>query len=167
MHSDIRDKMNQWSRWRQARITNGLKFPAKTILGKMMDGMPGTICPLCRGHDDECAVCEGSGRVKLDPGGAKVNPAFIGSTYRQPDDPQSQTIDRLVCELRAGKKTQKYFFVIWEEYCARNGTQEIKASRIHISHEYYRTLLKEAHKLLEIGIQNVSKKSEKETHNAA
>lgn len=165
MHSDIRDKMNQWSRWRRAgKISAGLDFPSKTILGKMMDGMPGTICPVCRGHDEECQVCEGSGRVKLDPGGSKVNPAFISSTYRQPADPQSEAIDRLVCELRAGKKTRKYFFVIWEEYCSRIGTQEIKASRINLSHYYYRTLLKEAHKLLQIGLESVSKKLEQETH---
>lgn len=156
---DIREAMEQWARWRRARVSAGLNWPSKSMLGKMMDGMPGVICPTCRGRDPDCEICFGEGKVKLDPGGNKINPAFVPSTYRQPDDPQSQAVDRLMCELRMSDKTKKYFFVLWSEYVKPLGTQEVKATKMSISHAYYRYLLHKGHSLMEKGLENVSKKS--------
>ena len=161
---DAREIMQQWARWRKCRITAGIGWPRKSMLGRMMDGMPGTNCPTCQGRGknqefETCPTCSGEGRVKLDPGGKKVNPAFIPSTYRLPDDPQSEDVDHLICELRAADKTYKYFYVLWAEYVKPNGTQDIKARRMNMSHGYYRYLLHEAHKLVELGLENVSNKS--------
>lgn len=151
-NKDIRRVMEQWAQWRRTKVGAHLGYPSATTLGRMMDGMPGTICPACRGRDEHCEVCFGSGRVKLDVGD-KTNPAFIRSTRREPDDAQSEAVDRLMCELRRSAKMRKYFFVLWAEYVQSLGTQEMKAARMNVSHSYYRLLLHQAHALIEIGLQ--------------
>lgn len=87
-----------------------------------------------------CIHCRGSG-VRLVTEN-KVNPAHIRSTYLAPDDPVSQRIDRLVCELRRRDVLLGYYFVVWAEYCdSRGGTQAIKAQRIFITPDcYYKRL---------------------------
>ena len=157
MTDSIRDLMDGWAIHRRCRSNGGY---GKTILQRVLEGMPGTNCPTCAGKGRApgaligrkgtfiaCPTCGGSGRVKLDatdhrvrtsdcqqchvqrPGEKqgrstgeingrtcihcrgtgqivhetdKVNPAFITSTYREPDHPTYQRIDRLVCELRGG-----------------------------------------------------------------
>lgn len=178
MTDSIREKMERWARYRHFRH-GGI---GKTTLQRMMDGMPGTICPTCGGrktHPDypTCPTCSGRGRVKLKPEAerqqriackhcqrkgeidgrtclhcrgqgyrwkvtVKVNPAYIGSTYREPEDAQSERIDRLVCELRRRHALLGYWLVIDAEYCDRRpGTQEMKALRLGIQADNYRKRL--------------------------
>jgi len=64
----------------------------------------------------------------------QVNPAFIRSTYIAPDDPVSERIDRLVCELRQRDELLGYYFVVYMEYCdGRGGTKAMKAERLGIT----------------------------------
>lgn len=96
-----------------------------------------------------CIRCRGSGwRVEEFD---KSNPAFISSTYLEPDKPALQRIDRLVCELRRRSEhgvrhtLLSYWLVIDAEYCDhRGGTQEIKANRMGISYESYKKRLQRA-----------------------
>lgn len=155
-NNDIRRILEQWAQWRQTKIAAHLGFPSATTLGRMLDGMPGTICPACRGHDEHCEICFGTGRVKLEVGD-KTNPVFIRSTRREPDDLQSETVDRLMCELRRSLKTQKYFFVLWAEYVRSLGSQEMKAARMNVSFSYYRKLLHQAHAVMEVGLRDVTR----------
>jgi hypothetical protein len=169
MKADAREVLTQWAKWRKARISAGLYWPSRTALGRAMDGLPGTNCPTCVGRGRLkgslirahaiyiiCPTCGGSGRVKADITGHKVNPAFIRSTFMEPSDSQSERIDSLVCQLRRGDKTEKYYFVIWAEYVKGIGRQEDKAEKMNISHDYYRKLLERAHRLIEIGMDDVT-----------
>ncbi|MCK7495164.1 MAG: hypothetical protein MZW92_31775 [Comamonadaceae bacterium] len=180
MTDSIRDLMERWARYRHFRHGGY----GKTMLQRIMDGMPGTICPTCAGRrilpgycglpyvlrhravklkpESErqlrlrCKPCGGQGEVVgktcLHCRGqgyrwkstVKVNPAYIGSTYREPSDPVSERIDRLVSELkrRNGHALLGYYLVIYAEYCdSRPGTQEAKALRMGISAENYRKRL--------------------------
>ena len=155
--TEIRQKMEHWAKLRCSSSRLGY---GPTFLEKCLEGMPGTHCPLCSGRGKTrsypvCPTCSGSGRIKLDPALTrdKVNPAFIPSTHLTPDDPVSEKIDRLICTLRKTPKTQALYFVLMQEY-TRNGTQEIKAGRIHISHAYYRKLLQRGHAWMEMGLRS-------------
>lgn len=69
MSENIRDYMERWARW---RLGGGRMAPGKTILQRMLDGMPSTICPQCKGAGHTarfpiCPSCGGGGRVKLKP----------------------------------------------------------------------------------------------------
>jgi hypothetical protein len=90
-----------------------------------------------------CVLCRGSGvRTTIEN---KVNPAHIRSTYQTPDDPVSQRIDRLVCELRQRDVLLGYYFVVWAEYCdGRGGTEVIKAQRLLLTTPCYRKRLQRA-----------------------
>lgn len=168
MSRDMREVMREWANWRKGRISAGLYWPSKSTLGKAMDGMPGTVCPSCRGRDVDCPICYGTGRIKLDPGGIKVNPAFIPSTRREPDSEINQIVDRLMCDFRSSEKTKKYFFVLWAEFVKPNGTQEMKAEqirksqRINLSHENYRYILHYGLRLVEAGIDESVRNSNTE-----
>ena len=202
MADSIRDLMEGWSRYRRNRSNGGY---GKTILQRVLEGMPGTGCPTCAGKGRApgaligskstfipCPTCGGSGRVKLDATDHqvrtrhcphcrvkgrshgeingrtcihcrgtgvlvhetdKVNPAFITSTYREPDHPTYQRIDRLVCELKQRHELQGYWFVIDAEYCDhRGGTQAIKAQRLWITPGNYRLRLHRAMEWIEAGL---------------
>lgn len=101
---------------------------------------PCTQCERGEINGRTCIVCRGSGyRTVVD---IKVNPAHIRSTYQTPDDPISQRIDRLVCEMRQRKALLGYHFVVWAEYCdARGGTQAIKAQRLLLTPKCYESRL--------------------------
>ena len=90
-----------------------------------------------------CVNCGGKGyRLQVEH---KVNPAFIRSTYQSPDDPLSQRIDRLVCELRQRDVLLGYWFVVNAEYCdARGGTQASKAQRLLLTPDCYESRLRRA-----------------------
>ena len=152
---DVRSLMEKWERWRHERSKLGY---GKTILEKCLEGMPGTNCPTCQGRGKTnsyptCPTCSGNGTVKLDPSATKgkVNPAFIASTHRLPDDETSEKIDRLICEMRAHDKTKGYYYVLIQEY-TRIGTQEMKAERMHLTHNNYRVKLHRAHDMVSIGL---------------
>ncbi len=187
MRQDIREMMESWARWCWCRRGG---MPAVTQLGKVIEGLPRTTCPECRGwkrtrQHSVCPKCDGTGRVRLDPHpprtrtipcpapgcrytkdgsqigeignrtchrcyGAgeivvveqQINPAFIPSTWREPDDRITQRIDRLVAELRRRDKLLGYYYVVRAEYRdARAGDQRVRAERMHISHENYRLRL--------------------------
>ena len=191
MTDSIREKMERWARYRQFRHGGY----GKTMLQRVMDGMPGTICPTCAGRRHlagypACPTCSGTGRVKLKPeaerhnrirckpcGGkgeiegrtcmhcrgqgykwkstVKVNPAYISSTYREPDDAQSERIDRLVCELRRRHALLGYWYVIDAEYLdRRQGTQEMKALRLGIQAENYRKRLQRALEWIDLALED-------------
>lgn len=158
MKRDVRDAMKQWATWRRGRTSAGLFWPKSTMLGRVLDGMKTVRCK-CRGSNQDCELCYGTGKVKLNKEDGKINPAFLPSHHGQPDDIQSQTIDRLMCELAMHAKTKKLFRVLWAEYVRGLGTQEVKAQRLRLEHGHYRKLLHLGHEAIEIGLQNVTKMS--------
>jgi hypothetical protein len=104
-----------------------------------------TPCQHCeRGERNgrTCSHCRGSGiRVYIE---AKVNPAHIRSTYRVPDDPVCQRIDRLVCELRRRDELLGYWFVLHAEYMTNvclGRTQAEKAQRMLLTQKCYESRL--------------------------
>lgn len=148
------EMLESWARYAQGRIDGGIGWPKKVMLGKLLDGMPGTNCPRCSGKGritikhpiageirSQCPICDGEGRVKLDPTG-KVNPALIhGSGPRQhyDDDPQSQRIDWLICtELTEDQRS-----VVIAEFRA-NGNRNMKIAKLRIRHSTYNELLDES-----------------------
>lgn len=83
----------------------------------------------------------------------RVNPAFISSTWREPDDRISQRIDRLVAELKRCDDRLGYYFVIWSEFRdPRGGTQGIRAGRMHLSCEQYKKRLQRAMEWISYGL---------------
>lgn len=204
MADNIRDLMEGWSRYRRNH-SNGAY--GKTILQRVLEGMPGTGCPTCAGKGRAagaliglkgtfipCPTCGGSGRVKLDatdhqvrtwhcphcriPGEVesrgeingrtcipcrgtglivretdKVNPAFITSTYLEPDHPTYQRIDRLVCEFKQRDSLLGYYFVIYQEFIdGRGGTQAMKADRLGIGYDNYCKRLQRALEWIETSL---------------
>jgi hypothetical protein len=89
-----------------------------------------------------CLRCKGSGRVVRIF--AKINPAFIPTTWNLRIDDDSARIEVAMHELSERPRMQSYYFILLQEY-TRLGTPEVKAERMHISHEYYRKLLQRAH----------------------
>lgn len=163
----IRDLMVVWEKWRRDKPRLGY---GKTILQKCLEGMPGTNCPTCQGRGKTnayptCPTCSGAGRVKLDPSATKgkVNPAFIPSTHRLPDDEISEKIDHALCDLRADDRTKKFYYVLMQEY-TRIGTQQIKAERINISLAHYKRLLIDGHSRIQSFLDNEPKHA-KNAHN--
>ncbi len=138
------DIMGQWALWRHYKHHGGY---GRTILDKLLSGMPGRGCPVCRrkGRVDGliCPVCHGKGTVELDKHNNKINPAFIRQTSKYYGNALMERVDRIVSDLRRDPKTQSQYFVILAEFC-RNGTQEVKANRMGISDSYYSRLLKQA-----------------------
>jgi hypothetical protein len=203
MADSIRDQMEGWARWRASGFR---QFGyGKTILQRVLEGMPGTGCPTCgtKGRVPgslvgssapfvKCPTCSGHGRVPLDASDHKinsrpcphcrvknrssgevhgrtcipcrgsgtlvtetdkVNPAFITSTYREPDHPTYQRIDRLVCELRRRNELKSYWFVVDAEYCdRRGGTQAMKALRMGMPVSRYLLYLRQAHDIISYGL---------------
>lgn len=208
MADNIRDLMEGWSRYRRNRSNGGY---GKTILQRVLEGMPGTGCPTCAGKGRAagaligrkgtfipCPTCGGTGRVKLDATDHhvipmrcpncyvqrsgekkgrsmgevngrtcihcrgtgqivretdKVNPAFITSTYCEPDHPTYQRIDRLVCELKQRDHLLSFYFVVDAEYCdRRGGTQAMKAERLGMSVARYVAMLDRALDMIQYGL---------------
>lgn len=142
----IRELMTRWQVWRDERRREtlaGLGY-GKTMIGKCLDDMPTTKCNLCRGRNENCERCSGTGIVQMDPTG-KICPAFIASTHCTPDDEMSERIDRIMCALRAKQKTLGYYLILLQEY-TRVGTQKIKSERIRLSWGAYKTKLSRAHR---------------------
>lgn len=183
MNRDIREGLEGWARWRDYHAGGY----GKTMIEKLIEGMPGTRCPACQGSGRRrygvCGTCHGAGQVRLAPeahkvritpcqhcehspvrgevdgrtcvacGGngyrtlveAKINPAHIRSTFRPPDYPLYERIDRLVCELRRRDVLLGYYFVVWAEYCdSRGGTQAIRAQRLLLTPDCYESRLRRA-----------------------
>ena len=152
---DIVEIVERWAKYRLGDAYTGIGWPRQVMLGKIMDGMPGTNCPRCvgRGHlhveaegigrlKVDCPVCEGAGKVKLDYTPNKVNPALItgnGQRLGWNDDPVSQKVDWIICTIM----TEDQRVVIIQEF-TRTGTQNDKIRRLHITHSRYNNLLDEA-----------------------
>lgn len=153
---NIRDLMEGWARWRIGKRSEGLGWPRKTLTGKLLDGMPSTKCTICNGKGYvtekdiqsiqgrlDCPMCGGEGKIKADPRGVKVNPAFIRSTvpyFASYDNPVFVRIDRIVSDFGREDEKRSLFFVIWYEY-VRYGTQQTKADRMQLSERRYVQLL--------------------------
>ena len=167
--ADITELLETWARYRIGRIDGGTGMPSAVLLGRLLDGMPGTDCGRCKDavtgasvgyiyvnapgiarQKVVCPVCDGRRRVKLDPDPRKTNPACIrGSGHHQgiPDDPVSQRIDWLICTAL----TQDQREVVMAQY-TKPGTQEHKASRMGISQGYLSRLLGEAYNIILAGL---------------
>jgi len=94
-----------------------------------------------------CHVCRGAGkRVIME---LQVHPATIkGTCYLGQDyepDPVSALIERTVEGWSHYDATYWLARVVIEEY-TRNGTQEMKAQRFHVSERWYRKKLADAHR---------------------
>ena len=102
-----------------------------------------TACEQGEVNGRTCVICRGSGQRTVVE--HKINPAHIRSTFRIPDDPLSQRIDRLVCELRRRHQLLGYWFVVDMEYCDnRGGTQALKAQRLLLQPDCYESRLRRA-----------------------
>jgi len=158
--------MEQWRRDCFRKEDGGTGWHRQVMLGKVMDGMPGTDCPRCKDavtgastgsiyiaapgiakQKVVCPVCDGAKRVKVDASPNKVNPALISGNIPAPHfdvHPMSVTIDRIVCAMKDTDAYRSLYFVIYYHYL-RNGTQEQKAMKIGISQGHFSRLLGEAH----------------------
>lgn len=147
---EITEVLEQWARFRLGRIDGAIGWPKKVPLGKLREGLPTNLCPVCIGREKpihNCPVCGGDGRVKLEVMDDKANPAFIrgnGPVYSYDDDPQSQRVDWLVCN----ELTEYQREVIISAFC-RNGTQTQKARKIGISQQEFSILQGEAMTIIE------------------
>jgi len=157
--------MDAWARFRLGRIDGGLGYPRQVLLGKIMDGMPGTNCPKCRGTGKvtieapgiakmraDCPICEGAGKVRLDHTPSKANPAFItgnGPKTGYNDDPISQRVDWLVCTAI----TEDERAVVMAEF-TWNGNRDRKITKLHIRHSTFHSLLDSAISKIEDGLQS-------------
>jgi hypothetical protein len=157
---DIIEILHTWARYRLDQSYNS-GWPRQVLLGKLLDGMPGTDCPRCKDavtgssvgfiHIDAegmakqkitCPVCIGERRVKFDHSPNKANPMLIhgnGIRYGWNDDPVSQKVDKIICTIM----TEDQRVVVIQEF-TKNGTQNDKIRRLHITHSKYNNLLDEA-----------------------
>jgi hypothetical protein len=147
--AEIQEIMEVWARYSQGRIDGGIGYPKKVPLGKLQDGIPTNKCPICIGREkpyQNCPVCGGDGRVKLEANDSKANPAFItgnGPRIHYDDDPRSQRVDWLICTAL----TEDQRIVVISTYRS-NGTQDHKARKMGISREYFSRLLGKAHDII-------------------
>jgi len=160
----IEDVMDRWARWAEYRISGELGYPRKTILGKLLDGMPGSKCPCCLGSKRievgkigsvvqyaTCPQCSGLGEVKTAGDANKVNPYFIRPTggFTEREDPVSQRIDWLVCTFIEEKERS----VVMAEY-RQNGNRNMKIRKLRITHLSYNNILASAHDKLADGLMS-------------
>lgn len=128
-----------------------LGYP-RSVIGRMIDGMPSNRCVACSGigrvpgaqqgaamQYTKCAVCNGAGKVDLTPSTHSVNPAFIHSTSSYCGDPASERMDWAICQLTIPRAKQ----VLIIEYCER-GTQAAKARELGITQGRYSQVLSES-----------------------
>jgi hypothetical protein len=154
---DIIEILHVWARYRLDPHYNS-GWPRQVLLGKLLDGMPGTDCPRCKDavtgasvgfiHIDAegiakqkvtCPVCLGGRRIKFDLSPNKANPMLIhgnGNRYGWNDDPVSQKVDWIICT----KMTEGQQEVVEQEF-TKNGTQNDKIRRLHLTHSKYNELL--------------------------
>lgn len=63
---ETRERMDGWARWRHHRNAGY----GRSLFERLLDGMPCTKCPACRGHKrrlgSACPTCHGTGRIKLE-----------------------------------------------------------------------------------------------------
>ena len=155
--------MDRWARWRARRVGANLYFPRRTILGKLLDGMPGLKCPCCLGSKKievgrhgsvvqyaTCPQCSGQGEVKSSGDPNKVNPYFIRPTSGESDheDPVSIRIDWLL----ATEVSENERAVVMAEY-TWNGDRNAKISRLRITHLSYNDILSGAHGKIAEGLR--------------
>lgn len=146
---EIVEIMETWARYRHGRENGGTGWPKKTILGKLRDGLPTNLCPVCIGREkphQNCPVCGGDGRVKLEAKDNKANPAFIsgnGPRIRYDDDPRSQRVDWLICTVL----TEDQRSVVIAEF-TWNGNKYSKIRRLHCKLSTYDENLENALKTI-------------------
>lgn len=161
---NVKEVMEKWARWRYYKAWHELGY-GECVSGKLLDGIKRIQCPAgCHKGSTlitlnnqkfwlPCSQCFGSGYISAKSTAAKINPKLIRGTGGRYPDEQSARIDRLVCALvRTGKK------VILQEY-TWNGTPEIKARRIRITHENYRKVLQRSHESIEAGLTVVTNRA--------
>ena len=155
---ELVELIERWARYRIDR-QEGNGWPRQVILGKMRDGMPGMNCPGCGGQGKRqisvqggiaqyipCPTCKGGGKVKLDPGGNKINPMFIPSTatkYAQEDEKLMMRIDWLICT----ELTEDQRIVVMAEF-TWNGNRNQKIAKLKIRHSTFNDELEEAYSRL-------------------
>lgn len=156
---DIIEILHTWARYRLDPHYNS-GWPRQVLLGKLLDGMPGTDCPRCKDaltgasvgfiHIDAegiakqkvtCPVCSGARRIKFDHSPNKANPMLIhgnGSRYGWNDDPVSQKVDWIICNFLSDSQKD----VVKEEF-TKDGNRNDKISRLKMTHSLYNSLLDE------------------------
>lgn len=154
---DIVGVMEEWARWTSQRNTKG--FPASTVLGRILDGLPSTKCTLCDGYGVvkgakfglsgrlQCPRCHGNGKIKADHTPSKINPAFINSTdqtYRLPKIQFNFLAHKVDHVVQTGL-TDKQKDVAYIEYF-EPGSQYKKAKILNIRQNTYSELLTRTHK---------------------
>ena len=147
--------LRRWSRWRDGdkiavrhRLGYGL-----SVLARMLDGMPTTICPSCKGakrsalpiqYKDkvrievvDCPRCAATGRVSAKGTPSAVNPAFILGRPCRLDDTELLEVDRAVCRIpRKLKKVIMYEYVRYPVMLQRD-----RAKKCGYSEQHFRRLL--------------------------
>lgn len=148
----IRQLLESWAWWRHSRFWIPLGY-GKTIFARLMNGMPGTNCPLCRTtgkyQGNTCPQCSGLGRIKLDPSSTrtKINPATIRSTHQPEENPLFYQIDRIIAQQLPRQQKR----VIMSEYVwhIREPDQKRRAQRLRLSYANFTKCLYRAHENIE------------------
>ena len=142
--TSISQILEAWAQWRAHPWKVAHLGYGKTVLARMLDGMPGTFCPYCAGKGkrdgDTCPQCSGLGRIKLDPSSTrlKINPAFIVSTHLPEDNPLFYVVDRAV----AGLPKQQYKAVMSEYvWHISEPDQRRRAKRLRLSYSNFKKSL--------------------------
>lgn len=136
--------MDRWARYCH-RKENAIGYPRQVLLGKWRDGLPSTRCPICILYEkpkQNCPVCGGDGRVKLETHDNKAIPSMIrgnGRNLTWDDDPVAQKIDWIVCT----KLDEDQRVIVVYEFI-RSGNRNQKISRLRIRHSTYNEILDSA-----------------------
>jgi hypothetical protein len=154
---DIVSVLEEWARWMAQRHFHG--WPASTVLGRVLDGLPSTLCTLCLGKKwlqgakfglqgkIVCPRCSGQGSIKINDSEALINPAFISSTdstYRIPKIQFNYLAHKVDLVVQTGL-TRRQKQVTYLEY-GEPGSQYRKAKILKISPPAYSLHLKKVHK---------------------
>ena len=149
--------MEDWARWTSQRHTKG--YPASTVLGRILDGLPSTKCTLCDGYGVvkgakfglsgrlQCPRCHGNGKIKANDTPSKINPAFINSTdqtYRLPKIQFNFLAHKVDLVVQTGL-TNRQKDVAYIEYF-EPGSQYKKARILGIAQQVYSKYLFRVHR---------------------
>jgi hypothetical protein len=147
--------LQRWSRWRigdRIAVRRQLGYGV-SVLAKVLDGMPTTTCPECRGakkralpvmagdrlriESVDCPACSGLGWIPGRGTPTQINPAFILGRPCRLDDSELLEVDRAVCKLT--KKLKKVVMAEYVRYPIM--LQRDRAKRVGYSEGHYRKLL--------------------------
>lgn len=154
IRDDLDSILEQWARWRSSSDGYG-----RSIMDRMLSGMPSTRCPQCA-HSRrpgeilqrvektyqyvECPRCGGRGRLYMNVRG-KVNPALIPSTAPYTGGEYSWRIEDIVMQHLSDEQRR----VLIERYCGL-GRHQDKAARLRMSPRTFGRILQTARAIVEV-----------------